>query len=61
MRLLVGKNSISFVMWQAASFPSTNTQVQVKRRTKGGWVQTEDLYVIIIFCEKIVKLSLENP
>ena len=41
-------------------FPTTDAKVQVKRRMKGGWVQTEDLYVIIIFFESIVKNSLEN-
>ena len=28
---------------------------------KGGWVQAEDLYMIIIFFESIVKNTLENP
>ena len=30
-------------------FPTTGTKFQVKRRMKGGLVQVEDLYVIIIF------------
>ena len=34
MRLLRGKSSTSFVMWQAASFSNTE---QVKCRMKGGW------------------------
>ena len=28
---------------------------------KGGWLPAEDLYVIIIFFESIVKNTLENP
>ena len=28
---------------------------------KGGWVQAEDLYVMIIFFENVVKNTLENP
>ena len=28
---------------------------------KGGWVQAEDLYVVIIFFKSIVKGTLENP
>ena len=28
---------------------------------KGGWIQAEDLYVIIIFFENIVKNTLESP
>ena len=28
---------------------------------KGGWVQAEDLYEIIIFFENIVKNTLESP
>ena len=42
-------------------FPSTDTKFQVKCRMKGGWVQAEDLYVIIIFFENIVESILENP
>ena len=42
-----GKNSVSFVVWQAAFFPTTETKSQVKRIMKGGWVQV-DLYIIII-------------
>ena len=42
-------------------FTTTDTQFQRKRRKKGGWVQAEDLYVIIIFFENIVKNTLENP
>jgi len=42
-------------------FPTTETKFQVKRRMKGGWVQAEDLYVIIIFFESIVKNTLESP
>ena len=42
-------------------FPTTETKFQVKRRMKGGWVQAEDLFVIIIFFENIVKNTLENP
>ena len=61
MRLLGGKNSVSFVMSQAASFPTTDTKFKVIRRMKGGWVQAEDLYRIIIFFEHIVKRTLENP
>ena len=42
-------------------FPTTDMKFQVKRRMKGGWVKAEDLYVIIIFFESIVKSTLENP
>ena len=42
-------------------FSTTNTQFQGNRRMKGGWVQAEDLYVIIIFFENIVKNTLEKP
>jgi len=37
--LLCGKQSI---------FPPTETEFQVKRRMECGWMQAEDLYVIII-------------
>ena len=40
---------------------TTDTKFQVKHRMKGGWIQAEDLYVIIIFFESIVKNTLENP
>ena len=43
-------------------FPTTDTKFQVKRIMKDGWVQAEDLYVIItFFLEKIVKNTLVNP
>ena len=42
-------------------FPTTDTKFEVKRRMKGGWVKAEDLYMIIIFFENIVKNTLENP
>ena len=42
-------------------FPTTDTKFQVKRRMKGGWVQAEYLYGIIIFFENVVKRTLENP
>ena len=42
-------------------FPTTDTKFQVKCRMKGGWVQAEDLYGVIIFFEIIVKRTLENP
>ena len=57
-----GKNSVPCVVWQAASFfPTTVTKCQVKRRMKAGWVQAEDLFVIIVFLENIVINSLESP
>ena len=62
MRLLGGKNRVSFVVWWWPLFPTTDTKFQVKRRINGGWVQAEDLYVIMIFfLENIVKNTLENP
>ena len=36
-------------------FPTTETKFQVKRRMKGGWIQAEDLHVLIIFFESQVK------
>ena len=35
-------------------------KISSKRKMKGGWVQAEDLYVIIIFFENMVKRTLEN-
>ena len=67
MRLLGEKQStmchelISGVVWQAASFPTMETKPQAKNRMKGGRVQAEDLYVIIIFFKNTVKHSQENP
>ena len=40
-------------------FPATETKLQVKHKMKGGWVQAEDLFKMIIFF--IVKNTLENP
>ena len=61
MRSLGGKNSISFVVCKQPLFPTAEGKFQVKRRMKGGWLRAEDLYVIIIFFESIVKKTLENP
>ena len=41
-------------------FPITDTKFQVKRRMKGGCVQAEDLYMIIMFLEIIDKNTLEK-
>ena len=42
-------------------FPTTDTKFPIKCRMKSGCVQTEDIYVIIIFSENIVKNTLESP
>ena len=42
-------------------FPTEETKFQVKRRMKDGWLQAEDLYVIIIFFESIVKIPWKTP
>ena len=60
MRLLGLKASYHLSCGKQPLFPTTDTKFQVKCRMKGGWVQAEDLYVIIIFCENIVKSTLEN-
>ena len=54
-----GKNSVSFVVWWQPLFPTTDTKFQVKRKVDG--VQAEDLCIIIIFFENIVKNTLKNP
>ena len=66
MRLLGGKNSLSFVMWQAASF--SNNRHKISSKTQNERWMAEDLYGIIIFFENIVKptlnlakIPLENP
>ena len=64
MRLLGGgggKTAYHLSCDKQPLFPTTDTKFQVKRRMKGGWVQAEDLYVIIIFFENVVKFTLENP
>ena len=58
MRLLGVKTVYHLSCGKQPLFP---TKFQVKRRMKCGWVQAEDLYVIIIFFENIVKRTLENP
>jgi len=42
-------------------FSSNGCQFPVKCRMKGGWIQAEALYGIIIFFENIVKRTMENP
>ena len=62
MRLLGGKKQR--IICRVASslfFQQRTKKIQVKRRIHGGWIQAEDLYVIIIFFENIVKRTLENP
>ena len=62
MRLLEVKTAYHLSCGKQPLFPTTDTKFQVKRRMKGGWVQAEDLYVIIIFfLENIVKNTQENP
>ena len=39
MRLFGGKNSVSFVMWQAASFSNDEHKSSSKTQNEGGWVQ----------------------
>ena len=59
---LLGETSVSFVLWRQPLFPTTGTKFQVARRMKGGWVQAEDLYLIItFFLENIDKNTLESP
>jgi len=53
--MLLGENSIPYVLWQAASF-SNNSY-----RMEGGWVQTEDLYVITIFFWKHSRKTPGKP
>ena len=55
------KIAYHFLCYKQPLFPTTNTKFQVKRRMKGGWVQAEDLYLIIAFFESIIKRVLENP
>ena len=55
-----GKNSVSFVMWQAASFSINGHKISSKRQNE-RWMGTEDLNLIIIFSENIVKRTLEKP
>ena len=59
MRLLGLKTSHHLSCGKQSLFPTKDTQFQVKCRMKGR--QTEDLYVIIIFYENIIKSTLENP
>ena len=62
MSLLGGKNSVSLVVWRQPLFPTTDTKFQATRRMKGGWVQAEDLYMVIIyFLVKMDKNTPENP
>ena len=61
MRLLGVEASCHLSCGKQPLFATAETKFQVKRRMKGGWVQAEDLYVIIIFFESIVKKTLENP
>ena len=63
MRLLGGgvKTACHLSCGKQPLFPIEETKFQVKRRVKGGWLQAEDLYVIIIFFESIVKNTLKNP
>ena len=62
MRLLGGKKQRIICHVKSIIFFQQRTQkLQVKRRMKGGWVQAEDLYGIIIVFENIVKRTLENP
>ena len=61
MRLFEVKTAYHFSCGKQPLFPTTDSKFQVKRRMKGGWVQVEDLYVIIIFFKNIVKRTLENP
>ena len=42
-------------------FPTTETKFHVKHKMESGWVQAENLYVIIIFFENIAENPLENP
>ena len=51
MRLLGGggKTAYHLSCSKQPLFPTTDKKYQVKRRIKGGWIQSEDLYVIIIF------------
>ena len=51
MRLLGGKTAYRLSCGKQPLFPSTDTKFQVKGRMKCGWVQAEDIYVIIIFFE----------
>ena len=62
MRLLGGGETAYNLSCGGSLFPTTDTKFQVTCRMKGGWVQAEDLYVIIIFfLESIVKDIMENP
>ena len=56
---LVERKMAYHVIWQAAS-SSNGNKFQVKHKMKGGCVQAEDLFKIIIFFKNIVKSSLEN-
>ena len=60
MSLLVVKTAYHLSCGKQPLFPTTDTKVRVKRRMKGGWVQVEDQYVIIIFFGSIVKIPLED-
>jgi len=60
MRLLGGKTVYHLSYGMQPLYPTTEKKFEVKCRMKGGCVQAEDLYVIIIFLEIIVKNPLEN-
>ena len=54
MRLLGVKIAYQLSYGKQSLFPTTDTKFQVQRRMKSGWIQAEDLYVTIIFFERIV-------
>ena len=60
-KVIGGQTAYHVSCSKQALFPTTDTKFQVKRRMNDGWVQAEDLYVIIIFFETIVKSTLECP
>ena len=60
-RTYKGKTAYHVSCSKQLLLPTTDTKFQVKRRMKDGWVQAEDLYMIIIFFEIIVKNTLESP
>ena len=59
MSLLWGKTVYHLSCGNQPLFPTTDKKFQVKRRMKGGCVLSEDLYLIIIFVESIVKNTLK--
>ena len=60
MRFLGGKQRI-ICRVASSLFFQQGDKFSSKRRIKRGWVQAEDLRMIILFFENIVKNILENP